>query len=260
MKETLKTIINGLLIKMRTFRGDWNQNDPSASNYISNRPFYTEHDVEIEVFPKTKLTSPAGTLKTPLIVGQTYKVFWNDIEYECIATVLQDACILGNKYLVFDDLEDTGEPFLLANFYECVFEVYTGPMASKEETSPEEIPTLRITTIGPFAHKIDKKYLPSMDYVSFDTYQNLTQEQQWMALDNVGDALGSALNNATKNSVKYTTQSLTTAQKTQARANIGAASSADIPTVTTSDNGKFMRVVNGVWAAESLPSAEGGSY
>jgi hypothetical protein len=30
-----------------------------------------------------------------------------------------------------------------------------------------------------------------------------------------------------------------------------------IPTVTTSDNGKFLRVVNGVWAATTVPNAEG---
>lgn len=33
-----------------------------------------------------------------------------------------------------------------------------------------------------------------------------------------------------------------------------------IPTVTTSDNGKFLRVVNGAWAAVALESAEGGSF
>lgn len=31
---------------------------------------------------------------------------------------------------------------------------------------------------------------------------------------------------------------------------------ATIPTITTADNGKFLRVVNGVWAAVSIPSAE----
>ena len=33
-----------------------------------------------------------------------------------------------------------------------------------------------------------------------------------------------------------------------------------IPFVTAADNGKFMTVVNGVWAAESIPSAEGASF
>ena len=34
----------------------------------------------------------------------------------------------------------------------------------------------------------------------------------------------------------------------------------EVPTVTTSDNGKFLRVVNGAWAAESIANANGGSF
>ena len=34
----------------------------------------------------------------------------------------------------------------------------------------------------------------------------------------------------------------------------------ELPTVTTSDNGKFLRVVSGVWAAATVPVMEGGTY
>lgn len=34
----------------------------------------------------------------------------------------------------------------------------------------------------------------------------------------------------------------------------------NLPEVTASDNGKFMRVVSGAWAAESIPNANGGSF
>ena len=33
-----------------------------------------------------------------------------------------------------------------------------------------------------------------------------------------------------------------------------------LPAVTSSDNGKVLRVVNGAWAAVSLPSASGNSF
>lgn len=33
-----------------------------------------------------------------------------------------------------------------------------------------------------------------------------------------------------------------------------------LPAVTASDNGKFLRVVNGEWAAATIASASGGSY
>lgn len=34
----------------------------------------------------------------------------------------------------------------------------------------------------------------------------------------------------------------------------------ELPSVTPSDNGKFLRVVNGAWSAETIPSANGGSF
>ena len=34
----------------------------------------------------------------------------------------------------------------------------------------------------------------------------------------------------------------------------------ELPAVTASDNGKFLRVVNGAWSAETIPSANGGSF
>lgn len=40
----------------------------------------------------------------------------------------------------------------------------------------------------------------------------------------------------------------------------GAAASSGLPAVTSSDNGKVLRVVNGAWAASELPSASGVSF
>ena len=34
----------------------------------------------------------------------------------------------------------------------------------------------------------------------------------------------------------------------------------ELPTVTTADNGKFLRVVSGAWAAAEIPNANGGSF
>mgnify|MGYP004497814935 CR=1 FL=1 len=40
----------------------------------------------------------------------------------------------------------------------------------------------------------------------------------------------------------------------------GAVTVREVPSVTASDNGKFLRVVNGAWSAETIPSANGGSF
>ncbi len=34
----------------------------------------------------------------------------------------------------------------------------------------------------------------------------------------------------------------------------------ELPTVTASDNGKFLRVVNGAWSAAAIDNANGGSF
>ena len=34
----------------------------------------------------------------------------------------------------------------------------------------------------------------------------------------------------------------------------------EVPSVTTADNGKFLRVVNGAWAAVEIANANGGSF
>lgn len=34
----------------------------------------------------------------------------------------------------------------------------------------------------------------------------------------------------------------------------------ELPNVTTTDNGKFLRVVNGAWAAAEIANANGGSF
>lgn len=40
----------------------------------------------------------------------------------------------------------------------------------------------------------------------------------------------------------------------------GAVTVHEVPTVTASDNGKFLRVVNGAWTAVAIPDANGGSF
>lgn len=56
------------------------------------------------------------------------------------------------------------------------------------------------------------------------------------------------------------TDYLTEAPVTSVNGKTGAVTVREVPSVTASDNGKFLRVVNGAWSAETIPSANGGSF
>ena len=56
------------------------------------------------------------------------------------------------------------------------------------------------------------------------------------------------------------TDYLTEAPVTSVNGKTGAVKVREVPSVTASDNGKFLRVVNGAWSAETIPSANGGSF
>ena len=47
---------------------------------------------------------------------------------------------------------------------------------------------------------------------------------------------------------------------TSVNGHTGAITIREVPAVTTSDNGKFLRVVNGAWAAVAIADANGGSF
>lgn len=47
---------------------------------------------------------------------------------------------------------------------------------------------------------------------------------------------------------------------TSVNGHTGAVTISSLPTVTTADNGKFLRVVNGTWTAVAIANANGGSF
>lgn len=56
------------------------------------------------------------------------------------------------------------------------------------------------------------------------------------------------------------TDYLTEAPVASVNGQTGAVTVREVPAVTASDNGKFLRVVGGVWAAVSISDANGGSF
>lgn len=195
----LKTLINGLVSKMQSFRGNWNQSDPTASDYIKNRPFYTETRLT-EILPETEWVGDPdqnGQAVLPnlitLEVGKTYTVNYNGMDYECVVIdgteigIPIPVWVLGNLSLMTGG-ENTGEPFVMA--------VYPPEVAEWQLFAIMLVPidgstsgTLSISGKTEYTKKIDKKFLPPMtegNFVSYTKAQNLTSSQQEIARENIG--------------------------------------------------------------------------
>lgn len=239
IRELIKTLNNAFNQKLKKHRGNWEQNDPTADDYIRNRPFYTDSSTKVVIVPKQKVTmvdTPFVELVLPelieFIVGQTYEVEWDNADYVCTAFDSEGIGCIGNPNLMSGDT--TGEPFLITISKSEGYGVVLGVAG-----------THTVSVKGDKIVKLDKKYLPDdfipenvvtgdmiasvaisgnyndlnnkptiySDVVRYNIIQNLTAIQKTRAKGNIA-------------AVGYEAQTLTDAQKTQARTNIGAADTA----------------------------------
>ena len=47
IRELIRTLYNAFNQKLKNHRGNWEQNDSTADDYIKNRPFYTDEHTKI---------------------------------------------------------------------------------------------------------------------------------------------------------------------------------------------------------------------
>jgi hypothetical protein len=103
---------------MNSSRGNWEQNDPTADDYIKNRTHYSEGIKDVTVLEyivdtDTGSASPmdyAGpaiyrvdfdpTGLQPFVVGQQYSVKWANASYTCVAKMYEGLPVLGDRWLV----------------------------------------------------------------------------------------------------------------------------------------------------------------
>lgn len=216
IREIIKTLYNALLQRLKKHRGNWEQNDPTADDYIKNRPFYTdETKTETVVKTKTFTATSSHWWGSPFafipVVGETYKVTFDDKEYICRAYLdeYNDKCI-GNLAVAGDGTKDTGEPF-----YYFWYDSYEYGLCVRDQGKH----TITIEKID--VTKIDERYLPG----------NLVRQESINELYDYANELG----NAVWNRVSYAqSQNLSTAQKQTARTNIGAVAIDDLATVANS--------------------------
>lgn len=153
--EHLKTFYSALKQKMKNFRGNWDQNDPAADDYIKNRPFYSEGN-DVEILPNTIVPNEFSImLKSPLVVGQEYKIIFDDIEYTSVARFYNGYVMIGNNavYDYDNGIEtDSGEPFAA--------ETFGGGSELYFYINDDESHMIQILESKEVVHKLDKKFLP----------------------------------------------------------------------------------------------------
>lgn len=100
------------------------------------------------------------------------------------------------------------------------------------------------------------KYNPSTKVLTAPTFKGALTGNADTATKATQDASGNVITST------YATKSELTnlVGDTKVSTQISNAISSTVPTVTTANNGQFMMVVNGKWAATTIPSAEGGSF
>jgi len=104
-------------------QSDWNQMDETAPDYVKNRTHYYKV-IENPILEETALEfTPdnsyyvAITPSTTLVVGNTYKVVYDDVEYKLTATLdeVNNTVWLGNASIAYGD-PISEEPFFIEGF------------------------------------------------------------------------------------------------------------------------------------------------
>lgn len=140
---------------------DWNQNDETALDYVKNRPFYTGVTVETVLVEESTVSfAPAdgvymGQLESTFVptVGETYKVSWDGIDYECTCIEFDSSPLLGNINILFGVPDPDGEPFAIGASNGAELRIITSDTSASH--------TFSISGRVPEVVKIDEKYLPS---------------------------------------------------------------------------------------------------
>ena len=204
-------------------QADWNQNDENAIDYVKNRPFYSnltiteildvlKYDGEwIEEYGEVKW-SPTNPDNMPVIdpvfvVGGTYTLIVNGVEYECVAQsedgmilLCDDASMTNyNVYAVFMPGETAG-----LDAYAGKLIVYVAGV--KSNLAP--VTEFRIVGMTREIVKIDEIYLPDSVIDGINTAQITAADAQTTADNAIGKAETNASNLATEITNRETADNL----------------------------------------------------
>lgn len=146
-------------------KANWDENDPSAPDYIKNRTHWKEPGV-VTVIPEQELVYMGSdsdflhlyrceTEETPTDVGETYIVTFDGVQYERTLVNFDGEILIGNMSIGSDEFQDSGEPFMIA----------FGPSYSMVCTKETGTHTISCTTNRFIYHKLSMKYLEKGDII-----------------------------------------------------------------------------------------------
>ena len=194
----IRTLVNGLLTKIKSIRSDWNVNDPSQEGYIKNRTHWSKveeklllPETEYEFLDNSTMESAGITwyyadLTLPLstadyTVGDTIKVLWDSTEYDVTLNEAWQDGLFGNLAIFYyiqtggstnypEGVIDTGEPFV----------IWQGRCATLSTDTSHNI---CLVGVKEKIHKLDEKYLPD-DIVRTDELATVATSGSYYDLNN----------------------------------------------------------------------------
>ena len=146
---------------------DYNQNDPTASDYIKNRPFYTGEVVQTDIIPEQTYTlssagrfnvyaDESGTYPYSLEEGKDYTVVYNGTTYELTSINYRGQIYVGD----IDSLLGQESTFPFAIF------ASSGILQIVDYIGNTDV-TLKISANVQEIKQIDTKYIPELpEYMS----------------------------------------------------------------------------------------------
>ena len=157
---------------------DWNQNDETAPDYVKNRPFYTGNPVETVLVEESTVSFAAeggmymGKLESTFeaTVGETYKVYWDGVAYECACVNFNNMPFIGNLSIIGAG-SDTGEPFIIGISNDEGIQIWAADTSASHTVSISGL-------VAPIV-KIPAKYIDknSFGYVVIHSKDTMTQQE-----------------------------------------------------------------------------------
>ena len=195
--------ITAELDTIKDAKADWNQNDETAIDYIKNRPFYIKDSTENILldgtfeFTNSRYSQTNSTIDFE--VNKEYTVIFDGVNYNCIASIVDDIPTIGNGAIFNSNLyPDNGKPFIIAaSIAKGLLVILTNSAGTAH--------TVTIKAIEENVQTMDKKYLPIIDVAHGGTGRSTIADTEYTTAKYRASALVTTETDPTDNGVIYWT-------------------------------------------------------